>query len=130
MGLARGICIRKPGIWHAGDRGITVMLTRENRKQFVSISVEDDECVFRSTVLGSARVTGNVRRWRELTKQAWQRNAEHDLVAFGFDRRDCLIGEIRVPAATLDKREVELYVNTLAIECDRFEYVLTGQDVS
>ena len=36
---------------------------------------------------------------------------------------------IEVPTATLDREELQLYVETLAKECDRFEYALTGEDV-
>jgi hypothetical protein len=33
-----------------------------------------------------------------------------------------------VPASTLDRDELDLYIETLAKECDRFEYALTGED--
>ena len=33
-----------------------------------------------------------------------------------------------LPAATCDHEDVHLYIETLAKECDRFEYVLTGGD--
>ena len=39
-----------------------------------------------------------------------------------------LLGRIEQPVATLDHEELELYVEILAKECDRFEYVLTGGD--
>ena len=35
----------------------------------------------------------------------------------------------RRTAATLDREELQMYVETLAKECDRFEYALTGEDV-
>lgn len=47
---------------------------------------------------------------------------------FAFDDQDRLIGLIEVPAATLDHEELEVYVETLAKECDRFEYALRGWD--
>jgi hypothetical protein len=37
---------------------------------------------------------------------------------------------IRQPIDTTDDEELVLYINTLAAECDRFEYVVTGEDVN
>jgi len=52
-----------------------------------------------------------------------------DLVTFAFDDKNNLIGVIEQPALTLDHEELNLYIETLARECDRFEYILTGDDV-
>ena len=43
-------------------------------------------------------------------------------------RRHRLIGVIEQPAQTLDREELVLHINTLARECDRFEYKLLGKD--
>jgi hypothetical protein len=50
------------------------------------------------------------------------------LVAFGFDKRDRLVGIVEQPIATMAPEELRFYVEMLAKECDRFEYVLTGED--
>jgi len=81
-----------------------------------------------SVIVGATRVTKSVKRCRELARLAWRRNAEHEVVTFAFDRRDRLVGQIRHPAEHLDSEELELYVTTLARECDRFEYLLSGSD--
>ena len=88
----------------------------------------DDLYVFTSVVLGTRNVTKSIRHWRRLALLVWERNARHQLVTFGFDRKDRLIGQIQHQAEFLDPEELELYVNTLARECDRFEYLLTGKD--
>lgn len=49
-------------------------------------------------------------------------------LSFAFDRTDRLVGLIRCPAATLHPNVLLVYITTLARECDRFEYVLTGAD--
>ena len=59
---------------------------------------------------------------------AWQRNADHELVTFAFDKYDRLIGHIRHPADYLDLEELELYLFNLAFECDRFEFIISGGD--
>ena len=78
--------------------------------------------MFRSSVLPPKQVTTSDRAWRDLAYRAWRRNAAKELVTFSFDEQDSLIGVIEVPAATLDREELQLYVETLAKECDRFEY--------
>jgi hypothetical protein len=40
-----------------------------------------------------------------------------------------LIAEAWIPKAGLTAEEFQLYVRTVALESDRFEYVLTGKDV-
>jgi len=59
---------------------------------------------------------------------AWQRNADHELVTLELDKHDRLVGLIRHPAEYLDPEELEHYIITLTRECDRFEYLLVGQD--
>jgi hypothetical protein len=51
-----------------------------------------------------------------------------NMVAFGMDRKGRPIGFLDQPASTLEAGELEIYIDTVARECDRFEYVLTGQD--
>ena len=50
------------------------------------------------------------------------------MVTFAFDDDNRLIGLIEVAVDTLDHEELEMYVETLARECDRFEYALTRRD--
>ena len=111
-----------------GDR-IHVEVRGGSRHQTVLIERVEHLYRFTSVVLGTAAVTKNVRRWRKLAVLVWERNAQHQIVTFGFDRRDRLVGHVEHQAEFLDPEELELYVNTLARECDRFEYLLTGKDV-
>lgn len=107
---------------------IRVRLRDGGRSQTVRVSQDQDRYVFRSVVLSrpGAKRTKNLRR--RIAYRAWRRNASKPLVTFAFDDEDRLIGLIEVPAATLDHEELDLYIETLARECDRFEYVLTGAD--
>lgn len=77
----------------------------------------------------SSLVTTNDRRWCELELLAWRKNALSELVGFGFDGDDNLIGIIEQPKVSLDPEELVTYVEAVARECDRLEYALTGQDV-
>ena len=100
-----------------------------DRWQDVEITRRGEICVFRSVVVGRKYVTRNHAHWRRLAYRVWRKNAEKDLVSFAFDREDRLIGLIEQPLATMAPKELSFYVETVAKECDRFEYVLTGEDV-
>ncbi len=115
--------------WDIDGDKIHVATRGGERGQTVQVSTVDEMCVLTSVVLGSRAVTKSNKRWRRLALLAWQRNAEHQLVTFAFDRHDRLVGRIEHPAKYLDPEELELYVNALARECDRFEYLLTGADI-
>jgi hypothetical protein len=115
--------------WGGKEGRLFVSSDHDERTQTIHVRREKTDYVFKTVVLNAKRVTVSNKRWRELAKLVWQRNAEHQVVTFGFDEKDNLIGQIRHPAELLDPVELELYIHTLASECDRFEYLLTGEDV-
>ena len=115
--------------WTREGNTIRVSLHEGGRIQRVHVSRDEDRYVFRSVVLPASEVARNDDHWRRIAYRAWRRNASKALVTFAFDDEDRLVGLVEVPAATLDHEELDLYVETLAKECDRFEYALTGQDI-
>jgi hypothetical protein len=76
--------------------------------------------VVRQSVVGSTP---------DLPLMAWMRNRATALVGFRIDRRERLVGEAWVPKCGLSADEFQHYVRTVATECDRFEYTLTGKDI-
>ena len=98
------------------------------RTQRVEIRRHDSLYVFRSVVVGTDYVTRRDKAWRNLARRVWRKNAVKDLITFAFDEQDRLLGRIEQPVATLDENELRLYVELVARECDRFEYLLTGND--
>ena len=125
--LVRAVC-RNHANWHHDGRYIDSDLPKSGRKQRIHIEIQGGECVFWSTILGSKTLTQNVHEWNRNVLLAWQRNTEHDLVTFAFDKTDRLVGVVRHPLVHLDAEEVEQYITVLTRECDRFEYLLTGGD--
>ena len=119
----------KSGSWCRESHTVRVELKNRGRTQVVDFTRIDNQYVFRSVVLPSKQVTATDRAWRDLAYRAWRRNATKDLVTFVFDEKHSLTGVIETAAATLDQKELEMYVETLARECDRFEYALTGEDI-
>ena len=114
--------------WVRDGNVVKVELQRTGRGQKVYLLRDGDRYVFRSVVLPSADVTRDDDRWRKIAYRVWRRNASKELIIFSFDKDDTLIGLIEAPAGTLDAAELDLYIQTVAKECDRFEYALTGED--
>ena len=114
--------------WFLTDKYVDVQLGRSMRHQRVYMYHKGGFYFFKSVVMGSMAVRKTKQRWNELILLAWQRNADHEIVNFGFDKQDRLVGLIRHPAEHLDLEELELYITTLTRECDRFEYLLAGKD--
>jgi hypothetical protein len=114
--------------WVLKKQYVDIKLVRRGRHQRVYMSLEDGFYSFYSVVMGSTAVKKNYQRWNELTVMAWERNSNHELVTFAFDKYDRLIGHIRHPAEYLDIEELELYISNLSFECDRFEFLISGED--
>ena len=109
--------------------GLAITVASGSRSQRVAVRRDGEDCVLASVVLEARDVTRNDERWRELARLAWRRNAEHQIVTFAFDDRDRLVGLVRHPAARLHYDELKTYVLSLARECDRLEYLVSGGDV-
>ena len=127
--LVRSIPKARKQAWEVHTDQIRVEVRGGSRHQVIAMEQRDHLYVFTSVVLGTRSVTKDVQRWRRLARLVWERNALHQLVTFRFDRRNRLVGQIQHQADFLDPEELELYVNTLARECDRLEYLLTGRDL-
>ena len=105
------------------ERDVVDVLVGRSRKH--RISVEEQEAAFRlvGVVVGSRRSDLD-----DLERDAWQRNRRLLLVGMRFDERDRLVGESWVPKAGLTQSEFLVHLRTLATECDRYEFQLTGED--
>lgn len=104
-----------------GD-GVEVTIARSRKHR---ITVDDCGDALRLTGV----VVGSRRSERDgLEVEVWQRNRRLMLVGMRFDKQGRLVGESWVPKAGLVADEFLVYVRTLARECDRFEFQLTGED--
>ncbi len=103
---------------------ITVQLA-EGRHHVISVEETDDGLRLLGIVTKQARTS----EIENLLPIIWEKNRALQLVGFRVDRRGRLVGEVLVPRAGIDADEFQLCVRTLAAECDRMEYLLTGKDV-
>lgn len=96
----------------------------DNRSHRITVNENDDEFLFRAFIVRQSVVSS----LPDLPTQIWLRNRAISLVGFRIDRKGRLVGEAWLPKAGLTADEFQLYVRTVAVECDRFEYILTGRD--
>jgi hypothetical protein len=102
---------------------VQVALER-GRRQLVEVSASD-ELIYLYSVVARAAI---VAQFQNAALRAWQRNRAVSIVAFRVDDKGRMVGETWVPTAGLTREEFQLYIKTVAIECDRFEFQLTGTD--
>jgi hypothetical protein len=72
--------------WVLKKQYVDIKLDRRKRHQRVYMSLEDGFYSFYSVVMGSTAVKKNYQRWNELTVMAWERNSNHEIVTFAFDK--------------------------------------------
>jgi hypothetical protein len=97
----------------------------ESRRKKVAVTDGPEAYGLSAVVVGKATVSA----LPDVAVQAWRHNRGTSLVGFRVDDRGRLVGEAWVPKVGLTPAEFQTYVRTVAVECDRFEYTLTGRDV-
>jgi hypothetical protein len=98
---------------------------QDGRHQRIEVEEHDDVYLLTAFVARQAIVSS----LPDLPGQAWLRNRATQLVGFRIDQRRRLIGEAWVPKAGLTAEQLMLYLRTVAVECDRFEYAVSGRDI-
>ena len=98
------------------------------RGQTVFIERHGDSYVLTSVVLGTVRTEQHSADMLSFAGTIWRRNRETDMVNFTLDSQNRLVGRVDHPAESLDAAELFYYLTRLAVECDRMEYLLTGEN--
>ena len=114
--------------WSISGKQLIVPVGQNDRIHKIRFRMEENQLQILTIVLDAQTVTQSDQHWRDLALLAWKRNSECDIVSFQFDSRDRLIGCITHPIEYLDFKEFENFVEVLAAESDRFEFLLTGKD--
>ena len=96
----------------------------DDRSHKVSLQESDYEYLLTAIVAWPAVVA----TIPDLAISVWQRNRTVSLIGFRIDKRGRLIAESCAPRNGLTADEFQFYVRHLAIEADRFEYMLSGRD--
>ena len=107
------------------DGDVVTVALHDGRTHQVRVVDEGDEWRFEARV-GRRGVT--LER-AELRLIAWRRNRTTDLVGFRLDARERVCGEARLAREGSDVDEFRLILDTVALESDRFEMMLTGKDI-
>jgi hypothetical protein len=118
----RALCAG-PRIEFDGD---DVIVALENGRKHV-VRMRETELAFEMhTIVAQA---AKVRNVPELPLRIWQRNRATQLVGFRKDSRGRVCAEGWVPKAGLTAEEFQFVLHRVAVESDRFEFILTGRDI-
>ena len=106
-----------------------INLDRSDRTQKVRLATKNDSYEFSSVVARVRDVTKSTKDARyELLFRIWCRNALKPVVSLGIDARDRVVGTVTCSIHSTQVVEILFYLTTLARDCDRFEYILSGLD--
>ena len=111
--------------WQRNGNRVTISFTRDGRSQIIHLAQRDRRYRFYSIVAHANDVNEDRRL---LAFRIWRRNGLKPVVLFLLNDRDQVMGLIDQPVGSMHTRELKFYLETLARECDRFEYILTGSD--
>ena len=114
--------------WTRDGNRIWVEFSDRGRRQRVQCLHLGDYYVFTSPVVSAGFVNRSAKHRRDLAFRTWRRNTLKAVVSLAFDKRGGLLGVVEQRAETLRDKELRFYIETLAQECDRYEYILTGSD--
>jgi len=117
----RRLC-KAAGLTVEGDHVAVAVDDRRRHR----VSITEDSSGYRLEAIVARRAV--VSRVADAPIRVWLRNREVQLVGFRIDRRGRLAAEALVPKVGLSAEEFRLYVVTVAVEADRFEFALTGRD--
>ena len=108
---------------------VRINVDRFGRTQRIHLSRKNDAYVLTSPVAYVENVAGtSADDRRKLLLRIWNRNALKPLVCLRIDGRDRIVGQIMVQVGQESAATIKFYLENLARECDRFEYILTGTD--
>ena len=111
--------------WVRKGNRVTISFVRNGRSQVVRLSRRKDRYLFYSIVAHADSVNEDRR---SLAFRIWRRNALKSVVLFTINLRNQVVGLIDQPVESMHTKELKFYLETLARESDRFEYILTGDD--
>jgi len=109
---------------------VDVTLPKLGQRQRVALSALGDSSRFTSVVTDVRGVARSAKARAALARRIWIRNGLKVIVGFAFDDGDHLIGFVDEPSTAMYPSELRFYVETVAAECDRLEFILTGRDVT
>ena len=111
--------------WQRNGSRVKVSLSQNGRSQIVRLARRRDRYLFYSVIAHASAVK---EAPSSLAFRLWRRNALKAVVTFTIDRRERVVGLIDQPIESVYPKALKFYLETLARECDRLEYILTGAD--
>lgn len=124
----------EPNRWSRTGGRVSVVLdsihtTSKPRKQEVRLIDKGDFVILQSVVAKSKELNISKKQDKlKLHQRIMERNAVKQVVALYIDNRDRVIGSASIHKNTITKSKLEFTLSILARDCDRFEYILHGED--
>ena len=106
------------------DGGSAIVSFDDGRSHRVDVSETDETWELSAVVARASRI----RDIEDLVVRIWRQNRVAQLNGFRIDRRGRLCAYGWVPKAGLSAQEFRLILHRVAIESDRMEFLLTGDD--
>ncbi len=106
---------------------IRVRLGGSGRSRFQVVKCVKDNSRYRFSSVVFFKKPMRTEEKYQLLHQCLERNAHISVVNFQLKGNE-VVGVIEQPISSAHENEVKFYIDILAKECDRFEYVLTGND--
>ena len=108
----------------AADGDSAIVSFDDGRSHRVDVSATDETWELSAVVARASRI----RNIEDLAVRIWRQNRVAQLNGFRIDRRGRLCAYGWVPKAGLSAQEFRLILHRVAIESDRMEFLLTGDD--
>ena len=124
----------EPSKWSRTGSKVSVVLDRihatsKPRRQEIRLIDKGEFVALQSVVAKSKELHISSRQDKlNLHKRIMERNAVKQVVALYIDNRDRVIGSTSIHIKTITKSKLEFTLSILARDCDRFEYILHGED--
>jgi len=99
-----------------------------NRKQTIAISKSDNYYIFKSTIAHLSELKKLGHDKNDIIKYLWEINRDIDFINFTIDENNNIIGRLEFMAKCLDPEEFVHSIKQLSMECDKYEFALTGDD--
>lgn len=92
-----------------------------------SVTIEDDGEAY--LLIARVAMKSIIKKIPNIKTSILKRNRVTQLIGFRIDKAGHLIGYAWIPKEGIFREEFQFYVRKLAFESDRYEYLLTGEDV-
>ena len=113
--------------WNPNNGELKLKLLN-NRTQKIKIIKDEKYYVLTSVVAEMSELKNMGHNKNDIIQQVWEANRNIDLINLTIDDENNIVGRLEFLAEYLDPAEFVYSVKQLSMECDKYEFALTGED--